>query len=146
MPKTPSVKELQETLRGAGLRSTAPRLAVLDYLHTHHGQHSHAELVEAIGDRGFDRATIYRILIDLYEAKLLSRTDLGDHVWRFGLVSDSGGAEHAEAHPHFVCTDCGQVSCLPGIVVNVTGGGKVPKSIVKNRVAIQLKGRCDKCA
>lgn len=138
---SPSVKELQDQLRAAGLRSTAPRLAVLEHFYAHGGQHSHGDLFEAIGDRGFDRATIYRILMDLSEANILSRSDLGDHVWRFELKR---GGEHAEEHPHFVCIDCGQVSCLPGITVKVSG--KVPKAVAKKEFALQMKGRCDKCS
>jgi Fur family ferric uptake transcriptional regulator len=142
----PKVKDFQLLLRSAGLRSTTPRIAVLEYFHTHGGQNSHAELFEALGDRGFDRATIYRILMDLAEAKILSRTDLGDHVWRFELRQGVGGVEHTEEHPHFVCLDCGEVSCLPGLSFKLEGPAKAPRSVAKNKVAVQLKGRCDNCA
>lgn len=142
----PKVKEFQALLRTAGLRSTTPRIAVLEYFHAHGGQNSHAELFTALEDRGFDRATIYRILMDLAEAKILSRTDLGDHVWRFELKKGVGGVEHTEEHPHFVCVDCGEVSCLPGLSFRLEGPSKAPKSVAKNKVAVQLKGRCDNCA
>lgn len=141
----PNVKDYQSLLRAAGLRSTGPRIAVLEYFHTRGGQNSHAEIYEALEDRGFDRATIYRILIDLSEAKLLSRTDLGDHVWRFELKKGVGDVTHTEEHPHFVCVDCGTVSCLPGVSIRVEGG-KAPKSVAKQKVAVQLKGVCDNCS
>jgi len=143
---TPNVADFQALLRAAGLRSTTPRIAVLEYFHEHGGQNSHAELFMALGNRGFDRATIYRILMDLAEANILSRTDLGDHVWRFELRKGVGGVEHTEEHPHFVCVDCGEVSCLPGISFKVDGGSKAPKSVTKNKVTVQIKGRCDNCA
>ncbi|MBX3226970.1 MAG: transcriptional repressor [Labilithrix sp.] len=142
---TPSVKELQELLRGVGLRSTTPRIAVLEYFHAHGGQNSHAEIFEALDDRGFDRATIYRVLMDLAEAKFLSRTDLGDHVWRFELRNGVGGVKHTEEHPHFVCVDCGEVSCLPGMSIRLEGATKAPKSVTTKKVEVQLKGRCDNC-
>lgn len=141
----PTVKDFQTLLRSVGLRSTTPRVAVLEYFHTHSGPNSHAELFEALGDKGFDRATIYRILMDLAEVKILSRTDVGDHVWRFELKRGVGGVEHTEDHPHFVCVDCGEVSCLPGLTFKVEGS-KAPKSVIRNKVAVQLKGRCDNCA
>lgn len=144
--ESPKVKDFQALLRGAGLRSTTPRIAVLEYFHAHGGQNSHAELFTALEDRGFDRATIYRILMDLAEANILSRTDLGDHVWRFELKKGVGGVEHTEEHPHFVCIDCGEVSCLPGLSFKLEGQTKAPKSVAKNKVAVQLKGRCDNCA
>lgn len=142
----PSTREFQKLLREAGLRSTTPRIAVLEYFHAHGGQNSHAELFEALGDKGLDRATIYRILMDLSEANILSRTDLGDHVWRFELKKGVGGAQHTEEHPHFVCVDCGAVSCLPGVSIKLSGHSKAPKSVSTNKVAVQLKGRCDTCA
>lgn len=143
---TPNVKDYQALLRNAGLRSTAPRIAVLEYFHVHGGQNSHAEIFEGLEDRGFDRATIYRILMDLAEVKLLSRTDLGDHVWRFELRKGADGREHTEEHPHFVCVDCGEVSCLPGVSIKVEGAGRAPRSVSKQRVAVQLKGLCDDCS
>jgi Fur family ferric uptake transcriptional regulator len=140
------VPEIQALLRAAGLRSTTPRIAVIEYFHAHAGANSHAELFEALGSKGFDRATIYRILMDLSDAKILSRTDLGDHLWRFELKMGVGGVEHTEDHPHFVCIDCGEVSCLPGFSLKLEGQAKAPKSVAKNKVAVQLKGRCDNCA
>lgn len=142
-PEPVTVKQIQDLIRAAGLRSTASRIAVLEHFYTHGGRNSHADLFEALGDRGFDRATIYRILMDLSEAKILSRTDLGDHVWRFELRRPDS-ADHGEEHPHFVCVDCGQVSCLPGLQVKVTGS-KAPRSVAKKKVAVQLKGVCDDC-
>jgi Fur family ferric uptake transcriptional regulator len=141
----PKTQDFQTLLRTSGLRSTTPRIAVLEYFHVHSGPNSHAELFDALGDKGFDRATIYRILMDLAEAKILSRTDLGDHVWRFELKKGVGGVEHSTDHPHFVCIDCGEVSCLPGFSLKVEGHAKAPRSVTKNKVVVQLKGRCDNC-
>lgn len=146
MKHKPEVKAFQTLLRAAALRSTAPRIAVLEYFHEHGGQNSHAELFSALEDKGFDRATIYRVLVDLAEAKILSRTDLGDHVWRFELRKGVNGVEHSEEHPHFVCIDCGAVSCLPGLSLKLEGNRKAPKSVAKNRVTVQIKGQCDSCA
>jgi Fur family ferric uptake transcriptional regulator len=141
-----SLRDFQTLIRSAGLRSTGARVAVLEYFHSHAGPNSHAELFDALVDRGFDRATVYRVLIDFSEAGILSRTDLGDHVWRFELRKGAGGVEHTEEHPHFVCVDCGEVSCLPGLSIRLEGSTKAPRSVSKNKVAVQLKGRCDNCA
>lgn len=140
------IQDFQSLLRSCGLRSTRPRLAVIEYFHAHPGANSHAELFTALGDKGLDRATIYRILIDLADAGILSRTDLGDHVWRFELRKGVRGTTHTEDHPHFVCVDCGTVACLPGVSLKVDGEVKAPRSVAKNKVEVQLKGRCDKCS
>ncbi|MBX3226949.1 MAG: transcriptional repressor [Labilithrix sp.] len=126
------------------MRSTASRIAVLEHFYEHGGRKSHADMFQALEGRGFDRATIYRILMDLADAKILSRTDLGDHVWRFELLREGAG-DHGEEHPHFVCVDCGQLSCLPDLTVELSGR-RPPKAIAAKKVAIQLKGVCDACS
>jgi Fur family ferric uptake transcriptional regulator len=144
-PQPLSTADLQKMLRGAGLRSTAPRLAVLRFLHASGEPNSHSELIEALAGDGFDRATLYRNLMDLAEAELVTRTDLGDHTWRFEMKRPGRSGHNAE-HPHFVCTDCGVVSCLPGVAVKIGSAAGAPKSITSNEVAVQIKGLCDACA
>jgi len=131
-------------LRGAGLRSTDSRVAVLQHLASEAAPISHADLFRALEKDGFDRATLYRNLIDLAEAGLLTRTDLGDHVWRFELNKRDG--DHVASHPHFVCSDCGTVSCLPDVAVRIVRGKRAPKSLATKNVAIQITALCDDCA
>lgn len=138
-----SVDELKKTIRSAGLRSTSPRIAVLRFLSTSPTPISHGELVEALANEAMDRTTVYRNLQDLTEAGLVQRTDLGDHVWRFELKRPH---EHTFGHPHFTCTDCGSVACLPDVSVKVKNGKGVPKSLANQKVEVQLRGVCDDCA
>ena len=141
---SPALAELREVLRKAGLRSTGPRIAVLRWLSRSSSPVSHPELFEALAAEGFDRATLYRNLVDLAEANIVRRTDLGDHVWRYELRSSEG---HVVEHPHFVCTDCGEVACLPGVAVKiVTTNTETPRSVRTRKVAVQLSGRCNECA
>jgi len=135
--------DYQERIRAAGLRSTAPRVAVLRELEAARAPLSHAELVETLGHEGYDRVTIYRNLTDLTEAGLVVRADLGDHVWRFELRREGG--PHAGSHPHFTCTDCGTVSCLPEEAVRLAATRGAPRSVSARKVEIQLRGLCDRC-
>ena len=66
-----------------------------------------------------DRATVFRNLTDLASAGLVTRRDMGDHVWRFAL-SREGEADHGRQHPHLLCSDCGTVICLPDVKVKIT--------------------------
>ena len=141
----PEASELRDVLRGAGLRGTGARIAVLRWLSRSTAPVSHAELFEALAEEGFDRATLYRNLVDLAEAGIVRRTDLGDHVWRYELRSSEDG--HVIEHPHFVCTDCGEVACLPGVAVKITSNGnEAPRAVRARKVAVQLSGRCNQCA
>ena len=131
-------------LRSSGLRRTAPRVAVMQFLEGAPSPLSHGEIAEELALLGFDRATIYRNLIDLVEANLVTRTDLGDHVWRFEIRR--GSAKHASAHPHFLCVTCGGVTCLPGGTVRLVSSRGVPRAIASRSVEVQVKGHCDTCA
>ncbi|MEQ1505068.1 MAG: transcriptional repressor [Myxococcota bacterium] len=129
--------DLKELIRASGLRATGARVAVLRFLRGVDGPRSHGDVAEALVDQGFDRATLFRNLNDLATAGLLHRFDAGDHVWRFELAPPSG-------HAHFVCTDCGEVSCLEGVDVQVADR-LAPNALIDGAVQIQLRGRCDAC-
>lgn len=134
---------LKQQLRAAGLRATASRIAVLRQLRTATRPQSHAEVAEALVDEAWDRATIYRNLVDLAGAGLVQKVELGDRVWRFH--SGEAAAHDAAIHPHFICTACGEVCCLPEVSVNVPQRG-VPKSLQNRAVEVQLRGVCDVCS
>ena len=134
---------LQKRLREAGLRSTGPRIAVLRHLIGQAAPVSHAELCQELKTDGLDRATIYRNLIDLADVGIVSRVDLGDHVWRFELKSKGG--DHEGSHPHFVCSECGTVSCLTDSAVSIVRGKRAPRSLATKNVAIQITAKCDAC-
>jgi Fur family ferric uptake transcriptional regulator len=139
----PKLADFQDKIRSAGLRSTAPRVAVLRELEAATSPLSHADLVDSLGHEGYDRVTIYRNLTDLTEAGLVVRADLGDHVWRFELRR--AGPAHSGNHPHFTCTDCGTVSCLPEESVRITSAKGAPRAVAARAVEVHLRGLCDRC-
>ena len=94
--------------------------------------------------RGFDRATIYRNLIELSDAGLLLRVELGDHVWRFEARRDD--AEESAEHPHFVCVDCGEVSCLSSVNVRISPAPGGAGTVIGQVTEVLLKGHCGRCA
>lgn len=131
--------ELRTLLVSCGFRITQKRMAILRELSKLRVPASHAELSQRLTGVGLDRVTIYRNLHSLAEAGVLVKTRLGDNVWRFDLPS-AGSVEHGH-HPHFVCSDCGRVACLPADSVSLRG------EATHNQVAeVQLRGRCRSCA
>jgi Fur family ferric uptake transcriptional regulator len=137
-------REFRAQLRQAGLRVTAPRLSVLGVLATAPTPFSHAEVADRLAAAGIDRATIYRNLQDLVEAGILRRTDLGDHVWRYAMAA--GNAAHpVDQHPHFVCSECGAVTCLPCASVTIRATKAAPETVRKGLYEVQIRGVCDTC-
>jgi Fur family ferric uptake transcriptional regulator len=146
MAQRQSLDQLRSQVRAKGLRATPSRLAVLELLRASEAPMSHGDVADRLATQAWDRATIYRNLIDLAEAGLVRRTDVGDHVWRFEAVT---GDHDASAHPHFVCTECGAVECLPEIELAVRSArnsrSKAPRAVKQRKVEVHVRGLCDAC-
>ncbi|MEM1031494.1 MAG: Fur family transcriptional regulator [Myxococcota bacterium] len=132
---------LRQRLRASGLRATPARLATYEVLWARATPLTHAEVHAVLADQGLERTTVYRNLIDLTEAGLVARTDLGDHTWRFERKAEG---QATASHAHFVCVDCGEVSCIDGVHVAVDGAA--PRAVASQDVEVQIRGRCDGCA
>ena len=137
-----SPEQLRAEIRGAGLRATVARVAVLGVLHRHRRPLSHSDVVSALGLRDWDRSTLYRNLMDLADAGLLRRSELGDRMWRFEVACGHGVPEHTA---HFLCTDCGAIECLPDLTVTSVSEDSVPRAISTGAIEVQLKGQCAAC-
>lgn len=130
----------KRSLRELGLRVTAPRVAVMRVLAEAERPLSHGESFERLGrDALWDKATVYRNLMALTEAGLVRIATRAGGLTRFELAS----RDDSRAHPHFVCSDCGHVSCLPSAEVPVpkrVGWGKA-----LSNAAVQFVGQCPNC-
>jgi Fur family ferric uptake transcriptional regulator len=139
--KTEAVAKTRKILADRGLRTTAARLAVVHWLQKANSPATHAEIAADLVPKGIDKATVLRNLTDLVEAGLVTRKELGDHVWRFELRDESHpvGCEHA----HFICVDCGRVTCLHQLEMSAS----VMKSLqdVGQVTEILVRGHCDEC-
>lgn len=141
-PNPNEVQEIRELLRTSGIRATPARIAVLQELRGADSPLTHADVAEKLVPLGFDKATVFRNLADLTEAELISRTELGDHVWRFEIIDpDRPGGEK---HPHFVCVECGSVTCLGDM--QFTSGSRRRAKEIGRITEILIKGHCSDCA
>jgi Fur family transcriptional regulator, ferric uptake regulator len=135
------VEEIRELLRKAGVRATPARIAVLQELRAATSPLTHADLAEKLVPVGFDKATVFRNLADLTDAELISRTELGDHVWRFEAIDPAHPG--SEKHPHFVCVECGGVTCLGDM--EFTSTSKRRAKTIGRITEILIKGHCTEC-
>jgi Fe2+ or Zn2+ uptake regulation protein len=97
----------EERLRAAGLRSTAPRRAVVQVLedHPHQTATGVAELLAA-GGNAVSRQSLHNVLEDLTRTGVLRSLQPLGSAPRY----ETQGAGH---HHHIVCRDCGSVADVP---------------------------------
>ena len=74
--------------------------------------------------------------------KVLRRSALGDNVWRFEVIKES--AHEHDSHPHFICIDCGSVSCMEDVELKQKSTSTSP--LFEHVTEIVLRGHCNDCA
>jgi Fur family transcriptional regulator, ferric uptake regulator len=132
-------------IHGTGLRRTPARIAVLKSLATASQPLSHADLVGQMSETGIDQSTIHRSLVELCDAGLLTKIDVGDQIRRYELkpLDATRSSVEAAEHPHFVCVDCHRVTCLTAAQI------ALPKASAKNSpgriTEVLLRGHCHDC-
>jgi Fur family ferric uptake transcriptional regulator len=95
-----------QALAAAGYRRGGARAAVIDLLDRQSCALSAVEIEDALrerGERGVARASVYRILEELEELRLISRVQVGQKLARFEATRPEGH------HHHLVCDRCGRV-------------------------------------
>lgn len=131
MKKSRDVLELE--LREAGLKATPQRLEVLAVLHEVREPISHAEVCER---SVYQRATVYRALVDLVGAGIAAKHDIGAHGWRF---------THASARwetPRVVFVDAdGKRRELSADAVTLTLGPGAPRELTESGYTVVIRAR-----
>jgi Fe2+ or Zn2+ uptake regulation protein len=151
----------QGILHALDLRTTASRVEVLTTILNSKTPLSLADVVQALEDKGFDRATLYRNLMYLVEMNVCVRHHFGDNVWRFSLnphvledPSQACEAVHCEVehphsvhthHPHFVCGLCHRVECYELAVDLSTLLGEEKQGDLPFIEELVLRGTCHAC-
>lgn len=96
-------------------------------------------LIERFSSK-MNKTTIYRVLDKLEDDGYLhSFLGKNGHKW-YAKCNGCSSSNHSDAHPHFQCSNCGKVDCLPADVV-------IPK--IPNRIVdvsqVLLQGKCEQC-
>jgi Fur family transcriptional regulator, stress-responsive regulator len=99
-----TTSDFEQMLRGAALRVTRPRVAVLSAVHAH--PHADTDLIIAAVRRGLPKVShqaVYDSLHALTAAGLVRRIQPSGHVARYeSRVGDN--------HHHVVCRSCGAIA------------------------------------
>ena len=146
MPATsrPSWKEHARTeLRRAGARTGGAREAVIEHLAAQDCCLSAQELFDELRAEGraVGIASVYRVLEQLAELRLVRRVDLGHGVTRFEPANPGG-----EHHHHLVCGDCGKVETFddPGLE-RALGRVAGSRGYALDEHDVVLHGACGDC-
>jgi len=137
----PTAEEFESLLRGAELRVTRPRIAVLTAVR----EHPHAEtntIVEAVrADLGeVSTQAVYDVLRALTEAGLVRRIEPAGSLARY--ESRTG-----DNHHHVVCRSCGaiaDVDCATGATPCLTASNA--NGFVIDEAEVTYWGLCPECA
>ena len=135
-----TTQECRALLRKVGLKSTMTRIAVLQQLWLEKRPVSHSELVQSLAGVG-DQATIYRNLVSFVDKGLARVASTASGTVRYEPIQE--GEEEHEIHPHFVCQDCGVVTCLPTSTVITAVDPSWSERLQQSKV--QFVGVCDIC-
>ncbi|HMJ32758.1 MAG TPA: Fur family transcriptional regulator [Baekduia sp.] len=95
-----------DALAGAGYRRGGARAALIALLDEQRCALSASEIEQSLRDRdgrAVARASIYRILEELEELRMITRVEVGQGLARFEAAREEGH------HHHMVCDACGQV-------------------------------------
>ena len=129
-----------ERIRGAGLKLTPQRLAVLDYLQRAEG-HPTAEQIGAELNRRLPRAaraTVYNALRALRDAGLVSEVRLDGATARYDT--------NLAPHHHFICRRCGRIDDVSAEAAAPPPAVDVGEGYAVECYEILLRGLCAGCA
>jgi Fur family ferric uptake transcriptional regulator len=134
----------REELRRAGARSGGARDAVISFLAEQDCCLSAQELFDGLraGGRAVGLASVYRVLEQLAELRLVHRVDFGHGITRFEAAHPGG-----EHHHHLVCAECGRVdtfadSGLESVLSRVAGA----HGYALDDHDVVLHGACSDCS
>src|SRR4051794_14964465 len=137
----PATAELERMLRGASLRITRPRVAVLAVVHDHPHADTHsiiARVREELGE--VSQQAVYDVLRALTDARLVRRIHPPGSVARYeSRVGDN--------HHHVVCRACGaiaDVDCAVGSAPCLTPSDDHGFAI--DEAEVIYSGLCSQCS
>jgi Fe2+ or Zn2+ uptake regulation protein len=136
----PTSPDYERTVRGAGLRVTRPRLAVLSAVHDHPHADTHSIIAVVRRDHGeVSHQAVYDVLRDLTDSGLVRRFQPTGSLARYE-------ARVGDNHHHVVCRSCGaivDVDCAIGSAPCLTPADDSGYEIGEAEVIYW--GRCPEC-
>ena len=139
----PWIERAEAVLTAAGHKRGGARRALLELLDTQSCALTAVEIEDALrsAERSVSRASVYRILDELEQLRLVQRVETGQAMVRYERVC--GRDEH---HHHLVCDGCGLVmpfsdEALEQAITSLSR--RVPLTVSEHEIV--LRGSCSDC-
>ncbi len=140
----------ENILKTFALRHTDSRNAVLAYFISKNFALAHADIEEEftkekqLGEKRFDRVTIYRTLKVFLEKGILHKVLDDEANPKYALCQSPACDNHAHNHNHihFKCGNCGETKCINDIIVPTIS---LPKQYQVHDINILVNGFCEVC-
>jgi Fur family transcriptional regulator, ferric uptake regulator len=138
------IERAEAALSAAGHKRGGARRAVLELLEGQRCALTAVEMEDTLraAQRRVSRASVYRILDELEQLRLVQRVDTGQTMVRYERMCD-----HEDHHHHLVCDGCGLVmpfsdDALERAISSVSR--RVPLTVSEHEIV--LRGECRDCA
>ena len=143
--QTATYEEINRRLTKAGQRWTNGRRSVVAVFEATGTPLSAIELQAKVGP-SVPLSTLYRILSDLVEAKIIIKLEFAEGFARFEFSEDL-----SDHHHHLACTECGAVADfelhdLEAVLESTSKGIKRRSGFVVHNHRLDFFGLCAKCA
>jgi Fur family ferric uptake transcriptional regulator len=134
------INYLETRLEQQGIKPTAMRLLVLEYLLEQKAAVSLKEVEEAF-ERA-DRITLYRTLKTFEEKGLIHHIEDGSGATKWALCEEGCTCAPEDLHVHFHCTSCQKTFCLPKVGIP---SFQLPAKFNLQEINLTAKGICGDC-
>jgi Fe2+ or Zn2+ uptake regulation protein len=131
--------DFDQHLRDSGMRRTAQRYGILEYLSQTAVHATADEILSALNERFplVSRATVYNTLRDLTRAGLVRELPWEGKAARYDA--------NLHRHHHFVCDECGLVEDVPWFDVPTVATTTVAGEREIRAYEVTLRGLCREC-
>lgn len=138
------IEQAEATLAAAGHKRGGARRALLELLEAQRCALTAVEIEDSLraAQRRVSRASVYRILDELEQLRLVQRVDTGQAMVRYERVCSEEGHHH-----HLVCDGCGLVMPFSDEALELaisSLSSRVPLTVSEHEIV--LRGSCSDCA
>ena len=134
--------KIDDILRRNQLSITGSRKKILELFLNNIGALAHADIEKKTGER-FDRVTVYRTLQVFLDKGIIHTIPTPDNSIRYALCKDDcSEGHHHDNHVHFVCSNCGNTSCLEDVLIPEI---KLPMGFQPTEFQMVITGLCRSC-